>query len=238
MPTISEMVTQSFVEVRVARAGESLEPENMALGLYLFNRRLDSWNANQRAVYSEAFSTALTLTASQSPHTIGPSGDLNITVRPVRLLSVEINIGSSGYIPGNVRDAAWYQDQPTPAVTESVPTDVYYKPDWPLGRMYFYGVPSTAYGTRIWYETILAAVAQTDTFAMPPGYQEALELTVAEDVAESLGQSVSAKLAKRAGNARAVIFGNNDREPRIVTADAGLNFSRPSDIDWRTRRLR
>src|SRR3990167_11522042 len=111
MPTIGDMITQSFIEVRVARAGESLEPENMALGLYLFNRRLDSWNANQRAVYSEVFSTALTLTPSQSPHTIGPSGDLNITVRPVRLLPVEINLGSSVFVPVHVRDAAWYQRQ-------------------------------------------------------------------------------------------------------------------------------
>ena len=74
MPTISEMVTQSFVENRVARAGETLEPENMALGLYVFNRRLDSWNANHRAVYSEQFNDSLTLTPALSPHTIGPSG--------------------------------------------------------------------------------------------------------------------------------------------------------------------
>ena len=238
MPTIGDSIDQAFTEIRVRRAGETLEPENMALGLALYNRLLDLWNGDGRAVYSEAFSTALTLTPSLSPHTIGPSGNLDITVRPVRLLSVEINIGSSVYVPVNVRDAAWYQEQSTPAVTESVPTDVYYKADWPLGRMYFFGVPSTAYGTRIWYHTILVAVAQTDTFSMPPGYQTAIELTLAEDLADSLGQSVSASLARRAREARGLIFGNNDTVPRIVTADAGLNSGGAQDIDWRTRRLR
>ena len=238
MPVISAMITQSFIEIRVARAGETLEPENMALGLYVFNRRLDSWNANRRAVYGEVMNTSLTLTASLSPHTIGPSGNLNITVRPTRLLSVEINLGSSTYVPVNIRDAAWYANQSSPAVTEAVPTDVYYAANWPLGQMYFYGVPSTAYGTRIWYETILASVAQTETFAMPPGYQEALELTVAEDLAESTGQAVTAKLATRAREARALIFGNNDPEPRLVTADAGLRIGQALDIDYRTRRLR
>lgn len=238
MPTIGASIEQAFTEIRVARAGETLEPENMALGLTIFNRLLDQWNANQRAVYSEQFSTSLTLTPSQSPHTIGPSGDLNITVRPVRLLSVEINIGSSTYVPVTVQDAAWYQQQSTPAITEAVPSDVYYKADWPLGRMYFYGVPSTAYGTRIWYETILATVAQTDTFTMPPGYQTAIELTLAESLADACGQTVSRSLERRAREARGLIFGNNDREPRIVTADAGLNFSSPHEINFQSRRVR
>lgn len=238
MPLISASILQAFTEIRVARAGETLEPENMALGLALYNRLLDQWNANQRAVYSEVFNDSLTLTPALSPHTIGPSGDLNITVRPTRLLALQLNLGSSVFVDVNVRDAAWYAHQSTPAISESVPTDVYYKPDWPLGRMYFYGVPSTAYAVRIWYETILASVVQTDTFSMPPGYQAAIELTLAEELADSLGQTVSASVARRAREARALIFGNNDPEPRICTADAGLNFSRPSDIDYRSRRLR
>ena len=238
MPTIGDSIDQAFTEIRVRRAGETLEPENMALGLALYNRLLDQWNANQRAVYSEQFNDGLTLTPALSPHTIGPSGTLNVTVRPVRLFAVQINLGSSVFVDVNVRDAAWYSEQSTPAISESVPSDVYYKPDWPLGRMYFFGVPSTAYAVRLWYETLLAAVAQTDTFSMPPGYQAAIELTLAEELAERLGQSVSAKLERRAREARAIIFENNDREPRIRTADAGLNFNQPADIDWRSRRLR
>ena len=232
------MVEQSFTELRVKRAGDTLEPENMTLGMYLFNRRLDSWNANQRAVYSEAFNDSLTLTPALSPHTIGPSGTLVVSVRPTRLLAVQLNVGSSIFTDVNVRDAAWYAQQSAPAISMSVPSDVYYKPDWPNGRMYFFGVPSTAYAVRVWYDTILVSVAQTDTFAMPPGYQEALELTVAEDLADSLGQAVSASLARRAREARAVVFGNNDREPRIVTCDAGLAIGSRTDIDYRTRRLR
>ena len=238
MPTISELITQSFVEIRSARAGEALSPENMALGLYLYNRRLDSWNANGRAVYSEVFNDSLTLTPALSPHTIGSSGTLTVSVRPTRLLALQINLGSSVFVDVNVRDAAWYSHQSTPAISESVPTDVYYQPNWPNGNLYFYGVPSTAYAVRIWYETILASVIQTDTFAMPPGYQEALELTVAEDLAGSMGQPIASDLERRARKARAVIFDNNDQTPRIVTADAGLATGAAQDIDYRSRRLR
>lgn|SRR3990167_139826 len=237
MPTIGDMVTQAFVEIRVARAGESLEPENMALGLYLFNRRLDSWNAHQRAVYAETFGDH-TLTPALSPHTIGPTGTFVVAVRPTRILAASLDTGTDAFSPINVRDAAWYAQQSSPAISTSVPTDVYYQPAWPNGSLYFYGVPSTAYTVRLWRDTILASVVQGDTFAMPPGYQETLELTLAEDLADSLGQSVSARLAQRARDARAITFGNNDQEPRICTMDAGLNFGRPLDIDDRSRRLR
>ena len=231
------MVTQAFTEIRVARAGESLEPENMALGIYLVNRLLDQWNASERAVYSEDFND-YTLTAALSPHTIGPSGTFNVTIRPQRILAAAINVGSNIFTPINLRDAAWYARQSAPAITESVPTDLYYMPDWPLGRLYFYGGPSTAYTVRLWTETLLAAVAQGDTFAMPPGYQTAIELTLAEDLAPSCGQSVGADLARRAREARALIFGLNDPRPHLVTADAGLTTGSVQDIDWRSRRLR
>ena len=231
------MITQAHTEIRVARAGDTLEPENMALGVYLINRLLNQWNGNPRAAFSEAFND-YTLTPALSPHTIGPSGTFSVTIRPERVFNAQLNLGSSVFTSINVRDAAWYAQQSTPAISESVPSDVYYKPDWPNGRLYFYGVPSTAYVVRLWTETLIATVVQADTFSMPPGYQTAVELTLAEELAPNFGQTVGADLARRAREARGLIFGTNDQEPRIVTADAGLNFSRTHDIDWRSRRLR
>lgn len=232
------MVTQSFTEIRVARAGETISPDDMALGVYVYNRILNQWNGNPRAAFSEAFND-YTLIASLSPHTIGPSGQtFTVTIRPERILAASINTGSNIHTPVAIRDAAWYANQAAPAVTESVPTDLYYKPDWPNGRLYFYGVPSTAYTVRLWTETLIATVVQTDTFSMPPGYQTALELTGAEELAPMFGQSVGDKLEHRARVARALIFGNNDQVSRISTCDAGLTIGGGSDIDWRTRRMR
>jgi len=51
---------------------------------------------------------------------------------------------------------------------------------------------------------------QTDTFALPPGYQAALELTLAENLAPSFGQTVARSTERRAREARSLIFGNND----------------------------
>lgn len=223
MPTIGDLVTSALTEIRVARAGDVVNPDDMATGLYVLNRLLDLWNANDRAVYSESFDD-FTLTPSLSPHTIGVGGTFALTVRPVELLDAAVNLGGSPatFIPIMVRDKAWYAAQAVPAQTASFPTDVYYKADWPLGKLYFGPVPTTAYGVRLWTRTLLAAVTQDATFSLPPGYQAALELTLAEELAPSFGQSVSADTARRARQARAIVFGNNDDTPRLATADAGL----------------
>jgi hypothetical protein len=238
MPTIGDMVTSALTEIRVARAGDVLAPDDMATGLYVFNRLLDLWNADYRKVYASGF-TDYTFTPSLSPHTIGPGGTFTATVRPVELLYAAVNIGGSpaSFIPIDVQDAAWYATMPVPALTSTIPTDVYYQPDSPLGKLYFWGIPTVAYGVRLWTRSLLASVVQTDTFSLPQGYQAALELTLAEELAASFGQQVSSSTERRAREARALIFGNNDDAPYLRTRDAGLAGGEMdgSGFNWLTR---
>lgn len=237
MPTIGDLVTSALTEIRVARAGEAVSPDDMATGIYVFNRLLNLWNANRRAVYAELFAD-YTLTPSLSPHTIGPGGTFNVTQRPVSVEAVAISIGGSpaAFTPIPVRDAAWYARQPVPALTSVLPTDVYYSPEWPLGKLYFWGIPTAAYTVRLWTRQLLASVAQTDDFALPPGYQAACELTLAEELAPSFGQKVSDSTERRAREARALVFGDNDDVPLLTTCDAGLGIGRGGGgFNWRTR---
>lgn len=222
MATFGDAVTSAFIEIRLARAGDDLEPANMALGMYVINRLLDQWNANGRACYADTF-TDYTLTANLSPHTIGPGGTFSVTVRPVEVLAVALSLGGSPavYTPIAVRDSRWYASQAVPALTSSLPNNVYYEAAWPLGKLYFWGIPTTAYGVRIWTRTLLTSVVQSDTLSMPPGYQTALELTLSEELGPSCGQQVAQSTKDRAKAARALIFGNNDPSLSAVP-DAGV----------------
>lgn len=238
MPTIGDLVTSAFTEIRMARAGDVINPDDMAWGLYVLNRLLDLWNADERKVYTEGF-TDYALTPGLSPHTIGPGGTFVVAVRPVDVHIAAINIGSNVFAPVNVRDAAWYANQPMPALTNVIPTDLYYQPEFPLGKLYFWGIPSAAYALRLWTRALLASVVQGDTFSLPQGYQAALELTLAEELASSGGQTPSRSTERRAREARGVIFGNNDDTPRLTTADAGLQRGsmRSGGFNWMTRTL-
>lgn len=226
MPTIGDMVASALSEIRVARAGDVVSPDDMDRGLYVFNRLANLWNADQRKGYADLFND-YTLTPSLSPHTIGPGGTFVVTERPVALLAAAVNLGGNpaSFTPIDVRDAAWYAKRTVPGLTETFPTDVYYQPAWPLGKLYFYGVPTSAYGVRLWTRVALVSVAQADTFSLPQGYQAAFELTLAEELAPSFGQSAGADLARRAREARAITFGNNDDVPRLDTQDSGIPLS-------------
>lgn len=196
----------------------------MDLGLRTLNRLFDSMNADEMAIYNEGFAD-YTLTPGLSPHTIGPGGTFSVTQRPVSLEYAALNLGNSPavFTRINVRDDAWYQRQGVPGISITVPSDVYYDTGWPLGNLYFYGVPSLAYGVRLWTRTVLSAVAITDTFSLPPGYQNMLTLTLAEWLGSAFGQSISQSTKDRAREARDLIYRVNDTDDvNISTRDAGM----------------
>lgn len=233
MPTIGDMVTSALSEIRVARAGDVISPDDMTRGLYVFNRLVNLWNADHRKGYADLF-TDYALTPSLSPHTIGPGGVFNVTERPVALLAAAVNLGGSpaAFITIDVRDAGWYAQQAIPGLTMTFPTDVFYQLAWPLGKLYFFPVPTSAYTVRLWTRVALAAVTQEADFALPQGYQAALELTLAEELGPSYGQQIGADLSRRAREARAIVFGNNDDVPRIATCDSGMPCGGGSAGAW------
>lgn len=189
------------------------------------NRLIDSWNAVREAVYAVTMTT-YTITPNLQPHTIGPSGATwTATVRPVDPEGFNVilnNVTPTVRRPLNIRDYQWWMSLPVQGVSTPFPTDVYYDPAWPLGKCYFWPVPTTAYQIEIITRIVLSEVTATDTYTMPPGYQEAFTLTLSEDLAASLGRAVPDDVTKRAAKARGRVFANNGVPHRLVTADSGI----------------
>lgn len=242
--TIIDLVTGALTEIKVARAGDVLSAEDAQLGLDTLNELLDYWNAESRAVYANRFAD-FTLVPGTSPHTIGVAGsalaatnpNFVVTgVRPVEILFAAINLGGSPpvYEPVNIRDDAWYANNGMPNYSASVPTDLYYEPDWSdpdasglaYGACYFVGVPSVAYGVRLWLRTLFAQAALTDIFSQPPGYKRALRMTLAEWCASAFGQTWTPMQAQQARDARATVWGNNVVIPKARPKDCTMSDSR------------
>lgn len=232
-----DLVTAAFEEVNILGNGEVLTPEDAAFGLKKLNRIYDNWNAERQATWADVISS-FTLTAALSPHTIGPSGATwTVTQRPV---SIEgINIVVSGVrTPVRPRDFRWYVAQGVPATAMAYPTDFYYEAAWTLGKVYFYGVPSAAYTVELQIRQLLAAFTLVLDVTLPPGYQDALTLTLAENLASAYpGAVVTPQLTKDATAARARLFANNTRPPRLQTCDAGMPGGRGGTYNYLTGRL-
>lgn len=229
MPTIRQICADALEELGALAAGETMSAADGAKALRTLNRMFDAWNAERAAVYCETF-TRYTLTPNLAPHTIGPSTAIPAPTwtaahRPVTLESASLVLDTSTpdvLTPIVVRGPEWWAAQSVPDLASSIPTDVYYEPDWPLGKLYFWPVPTVAYEVELQTRVILADVALGDEFSMPPGYEEAVVLALAKRLARPFARPLSADLDRDAERAIARVWVNNDLPRALTTKDVGM----------------
>lgn len=224
--TMRQIVRDALLEIQVLDPSESPTDSQANQGLNQLGRLFNLWNAQRRAVYATAF-LEYTLVPSLSPHSIGPTGATwTAAIRPVSIDGANLvlnNVTPTITQPIAVVDNQWWLNQTIPGLQTGYPTDVYYQPDWPNGKLYFWPVPTTA-----WPVTLMARVLLDDTltlddpFSLPPGYQQAVTLTLAEQLCRPFGQPRPPTLALDASRARAQVFGNNAQIPTLRTHDAGM----------------
>jgi hypothetical protein len=226
MPTMRQIIVNALYKINALSVGEQPSAAEAQDGLTELNLLFDDWNAMRHAVYAQSFDT-YTLVPNLLPHTIGPTAaTFTVTQRPVSLDGASLILDTStpaSYQEITVRDWQWWHAQPTPTLASTFPTDVYYQPDWPNGKLFFWPTPQTAYDVELVTRVLLAQVALSDDFSLPPGYQHAITLTLAERLAVQFSRPVTPDLGRQAQAARARVFANNDFTPRIATADAGMH---------------
>lgn len=228
--TAGTLVENAFVGINVCQPNE-LDPSDATIGLGLLNRIFDNWNAVQRAVYGSQIFTG-PLTPSLNPHTIGIAGSgasFIVTVnRPETIDAANLIIGSgtSAYrYRLNLRDRQWWMAQTLPNATSTIPTDLYYEPLWPNGNIYLALVPLSAYTLELLFRVALAQLTAVATFTLPPGYEDAITLTLEEALLipyPGMDEARVAKLTKAARDARARVFDANTTTPNLRTVDSGM----------------
>lgn len=211
-----------------------LSPSWMTDALTFLNATVDEWQALFRYAWTTTF-TLYTLTPGHTPYNLGPGlsspdfATVNNQPRPPRVEGCALvlnNISPPVDSPIlNIRDRQWWLYQRIKGLTTNVPTDLYYEPDFPNGQLNFWPVPNFAYQIRL--ETWVALVqfaATSSAFVAPPGYLNALSLSLAEilaDVWDEEGFVKPADLPRRAAKARAAVQSNNSKPQTIASADWG-----------------
>jgi hypothetical protein len=224
---IPDLLLDAAVEIRVARAGGTLEPGVAAWMLRKLNRLIDRWNATPGASFSTPFQS-FTPTVSHAPHTLGPSSaDWALTTgRPNKILGANVVLNTvtpNVRIPIRIRDVVWFQNQAVRLMTSSIVTDLYYESAWPNGLVNLWPVPTATYPIELRFDDAFTAYGATDTFYLPSGYADAVILSLAEECANGLGQTPTDQLHSSASDARVNAFGATLDAPRLAkTRDAGM----------------
>lgn len=220
MATARAFVSDVLEDIGVLAQGETAEAGNAVRALRILNDVLDLWNTTDRAVYADE-TLSFTLTASLSPHTLGPDGATwAVATRPVEIKSASLEV-SNTRTPLAIQDADWYAGLTTPEDTSEQPTALYPEYAWPNANLYFYPVPTSAYTVHLRVRRLLESLALDDEFDVPPGYRLALRLTVDEQSLKPFGQPPDPELSHRASKARAAVFSRNVTIPKICTDVVG-----------------
>lgn len=249
--TALDVVTDAMIEIGMLAPGEVPDSESGQWAFRKLNYLIDEWQAQAGKVYSYQY-TVYTLVAGLSPHTIGPSANATFLTdnvpRPSRLESAALLLNVS---PGqvdqlmNIRDHDWWAMQQVKQIETNVPTDVYYDPTSPDGSLYFWPVPNSQAQVRLQFWNIISQfTAITDPLGGPSGpgtlpqaYRAALMYTLAERLVPGSGRSAPPELHSQATYARAALFSNNAKSPRMSTQDAGMPKSgngNRADFNWAT----
>lgn len=233
--TARTIVTNAMLELGILSGTETASGPDAAFVLSKLCLLYNGWNAFRPAVFCMEF-TSFTLVPSTGTYTLGPTGAFVLAQRPVTLDGCNIvltDVTPNVRNPMNPRDWQWWQAQSVRSITSSYPTDFYYKPSFPNGQLNVWPVPTVAYGIETVTRNLIDdTLSLDDVIDQPPGYQNAVTLTLAEDIAGAFGKSISAILERNARQARALIYANNDFTGSMATVDAGMPSANANAASW------
>lgn len=169
--TVREIVTDALLEIGVGTIGQSVESEDMALGIRHLNRMLKAWQGSGDAQFLYASQT-LTLTTSAS-YTLSPA-------RPLRILNA--NLKRSGIETPMVELSRKQYDLLPDKDSTGLPTQFYYDRQKEAALFYVWPLLSAAAGetVEITYEREFEDIASaSDTIDLPVEWYDAVILGLA-----------------------------------------------------------
>lgn len=213
MTTATQIIGSALRRLGVLDPSENLEATMAETGLIDLNALLSAWKLSKLYVYTWT-NTTFNLIPGQATYTFGPTGDFVIAQKPSLFDDYATIRSTVDYIVEMISGTAYstftYKQTAMP-----VPEYAYY--DAGSGRIVFYGTPSSNYPItfRIGVTTGSFADLTTD-YDLPDGYERAISLSLAEDLAESYGRPFSPRSMAQAKAARDVLRRSNLEVPTLV----------------------
>jgi hypothetical protein len=218
-----DIITAAMQEIGALAAGEVPSNDDQAWVLQKLQRLIDRYNARETMIYNVNF-TLFTLNPPANPldpTTIGPGGDFDTNQRPVTIESIGLILdgGTPGVeLPLNRRDDDWWANNRIKGLTSTLPTDYYYSPDWPLGQIFFWPVPTASHQVRLQTREVLGEFTAYDaSFTMPPAYWDLVVYELAISIGPGFQREPSSTLIGLWKASNKAVQVNNISSPRLAS---------------------
>jgi hypothetical protein len=251
--TVLDLISDALIETGIQSPGDTIDSDTAQWAFRKVNYLLDTWATKKNYVYAQNLAI-YTLVPNLSPHLIGPAPGATFVVpqRPVKIVRATVILNNTPQpfvsIPLTLRDEEWWMGNTIQQLTSSQPTDLYYNPTFPNGSLFYWPIPTTAYQTQLETWSLLSQFASitdpiggpnTTIGTIPPGYRNALMLSLAESLLSGAQLAANPELKLQAAAARAGVFGLNNTPPRMNTRDSGIpgadNDLRSTTFNYRSR---
>jgi hypothetical protein len=242
--TAGDMIGDALEALRVYAPGEQVTPPDLARGLGILNRMIDSWSNESLFCFTILEQFGL-LVVNQNEYKIGPAPagigiDFGIGVspigipdwimqRPIRIIgtpgSAYVRDGTGNKYQVDVVPLDKWNLVNTSQANSDIPDTIYYEPTYPYGTMRVYPTPNTPW-TLAW-----TSYLQLDRFensnaalTLPPGYEDAIVTNLAIRLKPYFHTAVlDPDLQRSASEAKAAVKRSNMRavtavmDPEIVS---------------------
>lgn len=238
--TALDLISDALREIGVLGAEEDANIGDAQLAMRYLNRLIASNNICASSIYTSLMQT-FALVANQASYTIGvdPAGVLVpdfAATRPTDIQNIVLQLQAGPPIIRDepmvsLSDAEWASKQ----VTEiyAIPKQYHYDKSYPLGEIFFYPAPSSAYTIELWSWQQGGRVAELyDPISYPPGYDDFWLYQLALRLCGPFGRPVPQHLPEMERRAIDRIIASNVVPPRIGTDPALIHGGGGGRFNW------
>ncbi len=229
MATTKQLIDSALRMIGALASGEDAQPAEVQDALLYAKQMLDSWS-NEGLMVNALTHESFTLTGSRS-YTIGPGGNFD-TIRPTTIESARIRDAGGLETPVTIASQNIWTGIHLKDTSEYSPSYLYYEPEYPLGRIEFSALPTPNDTLKlITTKPITELPALTEQVSFPPGYERAIRLGLAIELAPEYGKQLDQVIAAQYRQSLAVLKRTNSRTRDLtMQVDSGLVLRGGYDI--------
>lgn len=230
MATALDLIKSAMKKIGVYSIGEDPSADEAEDGLNSLNSMLDSWANENLFVFAKTMDS-IPIPASTTSITIGPTGSY-VTDRPVKIdASTYFQLQGVSY-PIVLWGELEY-NQITVKSTGGIPAGIFPLMTYPDIELTFWPVPSDPMTLVLWSNKLIRSFPDLVTdLDLPPGYQRAIEFSLAEEIAPDYEVEPPQTVVRKAAQARKNLKRTNTQVPLMR-----MPYGIPNNngyVDWQS----